>query len=545
MTATAAAAALPATRNPVADLLAGLSISGLLLLEAIAYAGIAEVPPQAGVIGLLAGLLCYALIGRSRYAIVMATSSSSAVLAAGTLALASLDGASRAAVAATMVVITGVLFLLAAGLRLGGLSQFVARPVLRGFAFGLAWVIAIGQVPHLAGLPAVHGDFVPRLVWQLARSAHAVQPWSLGCGLAALALLFASERLRRVPGGLLVIALGIAVSPWLVAHGVSVTGRIELTPTWAWPGLPTRDQWLPSIELGAALVLVLYAESYGSIRTFALRHGDAVDANRDLFALGIANTVSGLLHGVPVGAGYSVTAANEAAGARSRLAGLSSAICVLLMLALLLGWIERLPSPVLAAIVIHAVSKSWRLSAFAPYLRWHRDRLLALAAVVAVLAMGILHGLLLAIGLSLVLLLRQLATPRLSVLGRLDGGHDFVDVSHPDTLQPPGVLVLRPEVPLFFANAEAIFALARTRTSERTGLRAVVLSLEESPDLDSTTLEALAEFAAWLDGRGIALRLARLKDGVRDALQRAEIEQLPPVALGHYSVDDAVTASMP
>jgi MFS superfamily sulfate permease-like transporter len=303
---------------------------------------------------------------------------------------------------------------------------------------------------------------------------------------------------------------------------------------------------VPSIELAAALLLVLYAESYGAIRAFALKHGDPVDANRDLLVIGVANALSGLLHGMPLGAGYSGTSANEAAGARSRLAGLVAAAAMLLMVLLLLRWIERIPEPVLAAIVIHAVSKSWRLSVFKPYLQWKRDRLVALAAVLAVLALGILNGLLAAIAFSLVMLLRQLATPRLSVLGQLPGSHDFVDIAeHPSAQEQAGMLILRPEEPLFFANAESILALARQQVDEHAGTRVVVLSLEESSDLDSTALESLADFATWLSARDIPLRVARLKDAVRELLLRAALPQLLPQALDFWSVQDAALAVAP
>lgn len=524
------------------DVLAGLSIAGLLVPEAVAYSGIAGLPPQAGVIALFVGLLCYGLLGRSRYAIVSATSSSAAVLAAGTLALAGPAGAARAVVAATLVLLTGGCFLIAGAARLGGLSHLIARPVLRGFTFGLACVIALKQVPNLFGLPGLHGDFVPFLLTDLVRSISQIQPATMGAGIVALALLFLCERVRRLPGSLLVIVLGVLASGWLAQHGVELTGAINLTPAWALPTWPTSNQWLPSIEMAAALLLVLYAESYGSIRAFALKHGDPVNANRDLLVFGVANVLSGLLHGMPVGAGYSGTSANEAAGARSRLAGLVAAACVLLMVLLLLRWIERIPEPVLAAIVIHAVSKSWRLSVFAPYLQWKRDRLVALAAVLAVLALGILNGLLVAIAFSVVMLLRELATPRISVLGELAGTHDFVDTAeHPDAHPKPGMLILRPEVPLFFANAESIMELARQQVDAHADARVVVLSLEESPDLDSTTLESLEDFVTWLSTRGITLRLARLKDDVRTLLLRVALPQLPPAALNFWSVADAAT----
>jgi SulP family sulfate permease len=543
MNANPAPASAPGSTIGV-DVLAGLSIAGLLLPEAVAYSGIAGLPPQAGVIALFVGLVCYGLLGRSRYAIVSATSSSAAVLAAGTLALAGPAGAARAAVAATLVLLTGGCFLIAGVARLGGLSHLIARPVLRGFTFGLACVIALKQLPNLFGLPGLHGDFVPLLLTTLVKSIGQIQPATMGAGVVALLLLFLCERVRRLPGSLLVIVLGVAASGWLAQHGVTLTGAINLTPDWVLPVWPTSGQWLPSIELAAALLLVLYAESYGAIRAFALKHGDPVEANRDLLVIGVANALSGLLHGMPLGAGYSGTSANEAAGARSRLAGLVAAASVLVMV--LLRWIERIPEPVLAAIVIHAVSKSWRLSVFKPYLQWKRDRLVALAAVVAVLALGILNGLLVAIAFSLVMLLRQLATPRLSVLGQLPGSHDFVDIAeHPSAHEQAGMLILRPEEPLFFANAESMLALARQRVDEHAGTRVVVLSLEESSDLDSTALEALADFATWLSARDIMLRVARLKDAVRDLLLRAALPQLSPQALDFWSVEDAALAAAP
>lgn len=526
------------------DVLAGLSIAGLLLPEAVAYSGIAGLPPQAGVIALFVGLVCYGLLGRSRYAIVSATSSSAAVLAAGTLALAGNDQISRAAIAATLVLLTGGCFLIASVARLGGLSHLIARPVLRGYTFGLACVIALKQLPNLLGVPGLHGDFVPLLLANLLGELKLVEPATLACGLVALALLFVGERVRRLPGSLLVIVLGVAASGWLAQHGVALTGEIRLVPAWTWPSWPSSGQWLPSVELAAALLLILYAESYSSIRGFALKHGDSVNPNRDLAVLGVANAVSGLLHGMPVGAGYSGTSANEAAGAQSRVSGLVAAGCVLLMVLLLLRWIERIPEPVLAAIVIHAVSKSLRLTVFTPYLRWHRDRLVALAAVLAVLSLGILNGLLVAIAFSLIMLLRQLATARLSVLGQLAGGHDFVDIAkHPEAVELPGLLIVRPEEPLFFANAEAVLAQVRHRAQDHTGLQRVILSLEESPDLDGTTLESLGDLATWLDARGIELRVARLKDVARDALLRMALPQLAPNALDYWSVEDAVRAS--
>lgn len=207
---------------------------------------------------------------------------------------------------------------------------------------------------------------------------------------------------------------------------------------------------------------------------------------------------------------------------------------------LFLPLIERIPEPVLAAIVIHAVSKSLRLSVFANYFRWHRDRLIAIAAVLAVMVFGVMNGLLAAIAFSILRLLQSLARPRLSVLGRV-GEHDYVSVARfPHALVQPEVLVLRPEEILFFANAEPVMNLVREQVLRSGQVHLLVLSLEESPNLDSTALEVLAEFCAWFAARGGVLRVARLKEQARDALLRAAVAQLHPQDLDYSSVDDAV-----
>lgn len=241
----------------------------------------------------------------------------------------------------------------------------------------------------------------------------------MALGAVALAILFGLGRSARMPATLAVIVLGIALGyriDWH-GHGIGTVGVISFHDMTV--GLPRfdRSQWLQTAELAFALMLILYAESYGSIRSFALKHGDIVSANRDLMALGCANLVSGLLHGMPVGAGYSATSANEAAGAQTRFAGLCAAAVIALIVLMLLPQLSRTPEPVLAAIVIYAVSHSLHPDVFKPYWSWQRDRLVVIAALLAVLVFGVLHGLLVAIGVSLLLTLRNLSEPAVSVLG--------------------------------------------------------------------------------------------------------------------------------
>ncbi len=524
-----------------ADLVAGVSMAGLLLPEAVAYSGIAGMPPQAGVLALFAGLLVYGFIGRSRFAVVSATSSSAAVLGAATLAMAGHDAALRAALAEGLVLATGLAFLAAGAMRLGGICSFISKPVLRGFSFGLALVIIVKQLPKLTGAHAT-ADTTLGMAWQLLAQVPQWNWAAFALGAIALAALAFAKRLPRLPGALLVIAAGIGAAQvlQLESRGVAVVGHIDLAL--AAPTLPrlTQGQWTSLAELSLALVLLVFAESYGAIRTMALKHGDAVDANRDLLALGASNLVAGLVNGLPLGAGFSATAANEAAGAASHFAAWIAGAVVLALVASCLPWIELTPEPVLAAVVIHAVSHTLSLDAFRPYFAWRRDRFAVVAAAVLVLVFGVLNGLLAGIAISLAMTLRGLSEPRMSELGRRRDGHDYLGLQHDGVAKVPGVLILRPEAPLFFANVERMLGEMRKRLAENRA-RAFVLSLEETPDLDGTTIEALTAFTAEQCAAGRTTVLARLKDPVLALLQTSMAGQASTL-LEAGSVDDAVAS---
>lgn len=525
------------------DVLAGLSIAGLLLPEAVAYSSIAALAPQAGVIALFAGLLCYGLIGTSRFAIVSATSSAAAVLAAATATLANGDPQLRSTLAAGLVLVTGGLFLLAGIFRFGSVTSFIAKPVLRGFAFGLALTIILKQVASVVGVHLIDANlvrFAPQLLAQLPQ-------WNwpaAGVAAVALVLLLLFSRFPRVPGGLLVVVIGIAAGQWLnlSAYGVKMIGLIDLSlevPNL--PVLPFAD-WLRLGEVAFALVMILYAESYGSISAYALKHGDRVNSNRDMLALGASNLLSGLFHGLPAGAGYSATSANEAAGATSRLAGGVAALVVLLIVMTVLPYIALTPEPILAAIVIHALARGLSLQPLGRYFIWRRDRVLVMCAVGAVLVLGVLDGLLVSVAISVLLMLKQMSAANIQILGRIDGGHDFVDVQrHPTAETVPGVLVVRPDEALFFANVERILGAALHLIRHPPApIHTVILSLEESPDLDGTSIEAMQEFFVRVHNEGKRLILARLKDSAETVLSALPEVRANGVMLSGLSVDGAV-----
>jgi MFS superfamily sulfate permease-like transporter len=523
------------------DLVAGVSVAGLMLPEAVAYAGIAGLAPGRAVLAAIAGSLAYALVGRSRFAIVSPTSSSAAILAA---ALAAMPGgaAAQGILATLAVAMAGALFLIAAALKLGGLTGFIARPVLRGFAFGLAITIILRQLPTMAGV-SVSAPDIFRLAWRLIAAIQQWHPASVATGLVALAALLALRRIPAIPGAFLVLVLGIAASAAfdLSAHGVATVGTIDVKPDW--PTLPAFSFATLSRlgQLVVPLVLILFAESWGTMRALALRHGDVIAPDRELGALGIANLAAAVVQGMPVGAGFSGGSANEAAGATSRAAAVIAAIGLAALVLVATPWIALLPEPVLAAVVIAALTHALDPAPLTRLWKLDRDQYVAAGAALGVLLFGVLDGMLIAIALSIAAMIRRLATPQLVELGQLPDGHDFVDVArHPEAARIPGVAIWRPAEPLFFANAERVLGAVETRLRTPAGAHALVLSLEESFDIDSTALDALIEFSQRIAKAGLRLRLARVHDHVRDLLTAAGADTL--AGASSYSVADAVAA---
>ena len=527
-------------RLAISDVLAGLAVAGLILPEGVAYAAIAGLPPGRALAAGIAGGLAYLTVGRSRFAVLSPTSSSAAILAA---ALATLPGgpAERAGLASALVVAVGVIFLGLAVFRLGGLSGFVSRPVLRGFAFGLAVTIIVKQLPKLLGV-TVSGGPIWSIVGGLLTTMDSWRIASLALGIVALGLLLALRRVARVPGALVVLAGGIALAfaVDLPAHGVALAGPVALAlPGFAFP--TDFATWARLMQLAAPIALIVFAESWGTMRGLALRHGDTLSPSRELAAIGLANVAAALAQGMPVGAGFSAGSANEAAGAASRAAALTAALA-LLLLGLFAGpLIARIPEPVLAAVVIGALTHAVSPAPIVTLFRIERDQWIALAAAFGVLGLGVLNGMLAAIALSIAQLLYRLSHPSISVLGQVGDTRDYVDIAaHRDARALPGIAIFRPNAPLMFANAEAV--LREIGRQARAGsAQTVVLSLEESDDLDSTAAEVIGEFCAALAKSGRRIILARVHDRVRQVLKAAGQGALSQAAT--FSVADAVAAA--
>lgn len=537
------------------DLGAGLCVAGLLLPEAVAYAGLARLPVVHALTATLVGLGLYAVFGGSRFAVVSPTSST-ATLSAAAAAVVSLSGtmavvnpAAYTQALLALVLCAGVLLMLLGLARQGQLSSFVSRPVLRGFSFALAVTIVIKQLPDALGfaLPRSSGSDPLHVLIFVATHVSAWHLLSVSVAVAAAALIAGLRHWPRVPASLMVIVLAVVAARWLdlKSLGVGEVGAVARPSVrLAWPDLLFKE-WLQIGELAFGLVMLIFAESWGSVRNMALAHGDSVDANRELMVLGACNVAAALLQGMAVGAGFSATSANEASGATSRWAGVVALVAITAVLCWALPALQLLPRPVLAVAVISALWHALNPLPLLQLWRMRRDRMLVIAAVVAVLAFGVLHGMLIAIALSILDAMRRFSQPIVHELGELGATRNFVDLdAHPGAAAVAGLMILRPEEPLFFASAERVMADVMARVQGRNDLRTVILSLEESSDLDSTAVECLLELAQRLQAMGKALVLTRVKDPIRALLVRWDPEGIGAESRFFWSVADAVQAQV-
>ena len=535
------------------DLTAGLCVAGLLIPEAVAYAGLARLPVVHALTATVTGLFIYAIFGGSRFAIVAPTSSTATLAAAAVLSIPGTadgthTGAYLQALLALVLLAGGILSLLACA-RQEQISAFISRPVLRGFAFALAITIVIKQLPDALGFslpPEMVSDPLHILFFAMTH----VQNWhlpSLAVALVAGIFVLVLKRFPLLPASMMVMVLSM-VAAFLLdfkSMGIQEVGALQ-RPNFE-IRIPTLrlDEWMRAAELAFGLVVLIFAESWGSMRSQALAHGDRLNANKELMVLGVCNMVSSLLQGLPVGAGFSASSANAAAGAQSRWAGAVALFIIAAVVAVALPVFHLLPRPVLAIAVISAL---WHAMSAGPLItvwRMNRDRLLLVGSVIAVLLLGVLYGMLAAIALSLVAALRRFSQPVLHELGQLGASRNFVVLDgHADAATVAGVMILRPEEPLFFASAERVAADVLTAAGNKPSVKFVILSLEESSDLDSTAAECLLELHKRLKNNGQQLTLARVKGPVRELLARLAPNELGTVERMFWSVADAVEFSI-
>ncbi|MFF3260924.1 SulP family inorganic anion transporter [Streptomyces sp. NPDC002932] len=529
------------------DALGALTAWALIVPECVAYAQIAGVPPQNAFYAAPVALLVYALVGRSNFLIVGATSAA-AVLSAAAVSEIGSDPKDAVALSAALAIVVGAI-LLAAGLaRLGFITNFLAEPALVGFLFGMALTIVVRQAAKLVGVSSGDGNFFERL-WTVLRKAPDWSLTTIAVGTSALALLFLLERfLPRLPASLIVLALalGLSAALGLKDHGVEIVGKIpSAVPVPHLPGIPAED-WLALAGGALGVALVVFAEAFSIANRFAREHGQDVDANREMAAVGLSNIAVGLVRGFVVSGSASRSAAAAGAGGRTPMVSLIAAGLILLTGAFLTPLFTDLPEPVLGAIVIVAVRGFMKVGELRRYAALDRRSLwVALTALFGVLLFDLLPGLLLAVALSLVLFIAAASRRNVAVLGRLPGTRLYVDTAeNAEAATTPGVLTVRPDGSLFFGNVNRVRlavrdALGRTQPAPH----AVVLDLTASYQLGVPVLDALDDLREELARQGTTLHLAHVRARAAQELTRHPLSHHLGEDATHRTVDEAVSAA--
>ncbi|MDR5746020.1 SulP family inorganic anion transporter [Caballeronia sp. LZ029] len=527
-----------------ADTLAGLTAAAVVIPKALAYATIAGLPVQVGLYTACVPMIVYAFTGSSR-ALSVSTTTTLAILAANALSMTvgSDDAQALAVASATLTMLVGAMLVAAACLRLGFVANFISEPVLVGFKAGVAIVIVMDQLPKLFGIHYPKGSFFHNAGAFVAGLPH-LSASTLVLALLTLAALVLLERFApRAPAPLFVVAaaiIAVAVLD-LRAHGVETVGAVPAgLPSWTKPDLALALKLWPD-ALGIALMS--FTESIAAARAFARNDEPVPDANRELLATGLANAGGALLGAMVAGGGTSQTAVNRQAGARTQLAGLVTALIALAVMLLFAPLMALMPHATLAAVVVFYSIGLFSPAEFRAILKIRRTEFVwALTACAGVVLLGTLEGIVVAIVVSLFALAHQVSNPPVYALRRIPGTNVFRRDSskHPDDEAFSGMLLLRPEGRIFFANAQRVAEKIRPLVRE-SGAKVVVLDLSRVFDVEYTALKMMIEADERLAASGTTLWLAGLNPGVLAAVRRSPLGERLGEARMFYNLEHVVT----
>lgn len=512
------------------DLVAGLTLAAYLLPAGIGDASLAGLAPEAGLYACLFSGLVFWMFCSSKQTVITVTSALSLLIGASVGDLSAGDPQRHAALAACVTLMVAAIALAAWLVRAGNAIGFFSETVLVGFKAGLALYLASTQLPKLFGFKGTHGDFWERSSYVIAHLGD-THRMSLLVGVVALTVLIAGKLwLKNRPVAFFVVVAGMFAARLmdLDAQGVSLLGEVpQGLPTLGLPAVSRADlNALMPIALAGFVLAAVETSAIG--RMFGQKHGNRFDANQELLAIGAGNLAAGLGRGFPVSGGMSQSLVNESAGARTPVSGFIAAVVTLLIVLFASGLLRNLPQPVLAAIVLAAVMGLVDIRALQHIWRFSRAEFgVAIVALFGVLGSGPVNGVLLGAAISIVLLLRQAARPRVIELARVPGTAHFADrLRHPGNESIPAVLVVRCEASLLYFNVQFV----RDRLAELLGarqepVRLIVFYLGAVPGIDLAGAELLADLHATFRARGVELRLADARGEVRDALRRIGFER--------------------
>lgn len=505
-----------------ADVLAGVTVTAYLIPQVMAYAELAGLPAAVGPWAAVGALGCYALVGSSRR-LSVGPESTTALMTAAALGSAAQAGVDPAALAAALALAVGIICVAAAMIGMSRFADLLSRPVLVGYMLGIAVAMVVSQLGKVTRVPT-EGDSVGAELASFVGHVDQVHVPTLALGAATTVFLLAcSARFPRAPTALLGMAGAAAVVALLDLEeaGIRLVGRFDTA---------APDPGLPDLALGdvgglvvpaLGIALVGFTDNVLTARAFAdVQQGERVVPQRELIGMGLANLGSGLLHGFPVSSSGSRTAIVAAVGARSQVASVASLVTTVLAVLVLAPLLAAFPSAALGSVVVYAATRLVQVGELRRIARFRRSELvIALVTCMAVIAVGVLYGVLIAIGLSIADLLRRVVRPHDAVLGAVPGLAGLHDVDdYPGAEQVPGLLIYRYDSPLFFANADDFLTRARAAVDEASELRWFVLNAEAVVDVDLTAVDALETLRRDLAQRGVVMGLARMKQDLRDTL---------------------------
>ncbi|ATQ27738.1 STAS domain-containing protein [Rhodococcus ruber] len=531
------------------DLVAGLVLTALLIPAGMGYAEAAGLPAYAGLYATIVPLLAYAIVGPSKILVLGPDSSLAPLIAAAVVPLAVTDDPESAlALAGVLAVLVGAIMIAGGFLNLGFVTELLSKPLRLGYLNAIALVVIVGQLPKLLGF-SVDASGLLGEIGAIARAVGdgQVDPTAAWVGVASLLVIVGFKVLHsRVPGVLVAVVGAVIVAAVAdLSDDIDMVGALpEGLPRPSFGGVDWGDV-ASLVGPAAGIALIAFADSGVLSRTFAARRGESVDGNTEMKAIGVANVASGMFGGFPISASGSRTPVAEQSGARTQLAGVVGAVAVLLFVLLAPGVTAYLPQATLGAVVIVAATalvdvrglvQMWRMS--------RTEALLAAAAFVGVALVGVLQGILVAIGLSFLAVVVRVWQPYRAELVAVPDREGFHDLArHPEGRRIPGLVIVRFDAPLFFANGEMFDRYVRSLvTDSPRPVEWVVLAAEPIIGLDTTAVDELVDLDRYLESCGIRLVFAEMKGPIKDRLVRFGVGDRFDPSRFHPTLEAAVDA---
>ena len=508
------------------DLAAGLTIAAMLIPQGMAYALLAGLPPEIGLYASTLPVLAYALFGTSRQLAVGPVAIVSLLTASALSPLFEQGTAGYVSAAALLAIMVGMVHLVLGLGRLGFIVTFLSHSVLVGFTAAAAVIIGFSQAKHILGVSIDRKDHFYENVIDVARALGDTHGMTLALGAGSIATLVGITRIApRVPGALIVVIATTAITAGvdLANNGVSTVGSIpDSLPAF---GLPDISSGLIGDLAVTALVIttVGFMESIAVAKVYARRHRYEIKPNQELVALGMANVTSGVFGGYPVTGGFSRTAVNNTAGARTPLASIITALLVLVSIAVLTPLFTNLPKAALGAIIIVAVINLIDIAEMRHIATVKRSDTVGMGvAFVGTLAVGIELGILIAVVASMLVVFARMSRPHTAVLGRIPDTTSYRNINRfPEAVQVDGVRVIRIDAALSFANSQYVKRLLLAEADPSDGRHRVVLDCSGINDVDATGAETLSDIITEFAESPVELHLCDVKGPVRDVLHRS------------------------